>query len=174
MKKIIIAMGALLMFASVSHARTKLAIHQGSMSAGGSLAMTVTKPADADGLIGMRLAPEFSFFVLKGLSLGLTTHFEKLSFSHDIPWDIAVGLGLKYHIDLGGAIYPYFGGEIMIAVPRKDNEMRFAIKVPIGILVPINTQVAFNIGVPLSFIFKGSTYEQMKIEVGYLGMVAFF
>ncbi len=174
MKKIMLICIVAMAMTNNAHAKTKLSIHQGTMSAGGSLALTINKFTNKEALIGVRLAPEFSYFLVKGLALGLSTQFEKVSLSHDqLSWDISLGFGLKYHIDLGGAIYPYFGGEVAMILPKQQEKMGFAITVPMGFLVPVNSQVAFNIGLPISFIFSDG-YQQMKINAGYLGMAAFF
>lgn len=137
--------------------------------------MPITIPKGSDTVVGLSLSPELNYFVGKSFALGINPSVGRASLSGDsVPWQFSVAATAKYYIDLGGALYPYLGVKAGLAWETKTEGVNFLLGAPLGILVPLNTQVALDVGAPLNFYFNKKGYAGAYIPAGYLGIAAFF
>ena len=155
-------------------ARVKLALQRGTMSLGGSLSMEIRAPKGGPTTVGLEVSPAWNYFLTRNLSFLLEPTIKKNSLGQDTSWYLGFGAGLRYHVDLGGAIYPYFGAEGAVGTHTTMSKTIFALKAPLGVLVPFNSQVALNLGVPFEVRFTSDGYHGLLVPVGYLGISAFF
>lgn len=163
------------MLAMTASARTKLSLGKSAMQAGGSIQMPITALKGHDAIVGLKFAPELSYFVSRGLALGISPSVSRVSLTKsDIPWEFSLMGTAKYYVDLNGALYPYLGVQAGINWQTMVDGMMFTMGIPVGMLVPLNSQVALNVGAPFEFYFDKNGYLGTHIAIGYLGVVAIF
>ncbi len=185
----IVALGSALVLATPALAQD-LDLDAGTMQLGGITTFTFESDsfdgADSVSGIALRVAPEFGYFVIDNLAL--VARFSLGIFSGDLyddsPTLLGFGVGGRYFLPLG-PVAGYGGLEVGMgfAIPESgDTAKAFEIDVPLGLLIPLNSQVAIDGG--LRIIYRRSLDDcptgavcntgELVIPVGYFGVQAFF
>jgi hypothetical protein len=138
-------------------------------------------PEEGDSETGFKLglSPQVGYFLMDNLELmgqvGLGMSFGDLYEKSDKL--LSFGVGAKYHIPLGSMV-AYAGlmvGMGFIIPDEGDTMKNFNLEVPLGILLPLNTHVAIDLGLKVFYTMglddQGSF---LAVPIGYLGVQAFF
>jgi hypothetical protein len=157
-------------------AKTALDLSKGTVELGGSIQLPIRIPKGGSTLVGLHIAPEFKYFTTRGFSLGLSTTVARDSLTGEgVPWVFSIGASGTYYFDLAAAVYPYLGAAgSMSWQTQKNKDMIFSIAAPVGILVALNSRVALDVGVPITFVFTKDGFSEARLPIGYIGVRAFF
>lgn len=162
-------------FANI-HAWAKgISLSPGVISAGGSVALSTAKPRNSDAVFGFQIEPEAEYFCTRSLALGASLKISSGNFVADNhPLGYGIGLLAKYHFLLSSAVHPYVGVGGDISWHTNNRPIALSLKFPLGILIPLNNRVALNVGAPVALVFSQDGYHGMVVQVGYLGIKAYF
>jgi hypothetical protein len=156
-------------------ARTRLSLDRGTMQVGGHATLPITIAKGGSANVGLSLIPQFGYFLARSFSLEGSLGLQKLSLTSDrIPWTFSLKLIAKYHFDLGGLLYPYIGLGGGFQWETQKNNMNFVLIAPVGLLIALNSYVALDFGIPMSFVFNSEGFSYAYLPVGYIGVQMFF
>ena len=191
MKRLLLA-GLIVVMLSPAAMAEDLQLTAGTMQLGGvaSFSIDMTMPDEGDSTTGFSLVliPQAGYFVIDNLEL--VGRINLGMFFGDL-YEVCVGtectgapkllgfdVGAKYHIPMG-SIVPYAGLMVgmFFTIPEEgDTQKRFDLTVPLGILMPLNSHVALDLGVAI--IYKMSLEDgggsTLNVPIGYLGVQGFF
>jgi opacity protein-like surface antigen len=196
MKRLLLA-GLIVVMLSPAALAEDLQLTAGTMQLGGvaSFSIDMTMPDQGDGETGFTLAliPQFGYFVIDNLELlgriNVAMWFGDL-YTTDVggqeidifPKMIGFDLGAKYHIPLGSfVVYAGLMVGMNFSIPDSDLDdadttKRFDLTVPLGILMPLNSHVALDLG--LAVIYRMSLEDNggstLNVPIGYLGVQGYF
>jgi hypothetical protein len=124
----------------------------------------------------LSVSPELGYFIVDDLALAAEIGVAMPTSSEAQNWIFDFGAGPKYFFDLGRMV-PYAGLLLGMSVftNRGDSGRDwyfFDVKVPVGILVPLNSHVALDVGARIRFSIGDSRHE--IAPTGYAGVQAFF
>lgn len=135
----------------------------GTVSAGYRMA-----PGDG-GNFQLLVAPEGGYVVVDGLALAAELGVQMPSSGGYSRWILELVLGAKYYFDCG-AVLPYAGllaGGLVYTARGNDNVpwYLFDVRVPLGVLVPLDENVALDVGLRGRFSVGGGHYEIARMIV---------
>jgi len=195
MKRMLLA-GLILAMLSPAALAEDLQLTAGTMQLGGGAAFSIdmVMPEEGDSQTGFSLIliPQVGYFVIDnlevigrlnlGMFFGDLYEIEAGGETYGAPTLVGFDVGAKYHIPLGSFVA--YGG-IMVGmffnIPDSDiegaeTEKRFDITVPLGILLPMNSHVALDLGVAIAYkmSLEDGGSDTLNVPIGYLGIQGFF
>ena len=196
MKRMLLA-GLIVVMLSPAALAEDLQLTAGTMSLGGigTFSMDMTMPDQGDGETGFSviLLPQMGYFVIDNLEvvgrLNLGMFFGDLYTTEGTPEISASTLvgfdvGAKYYIPLGSFVA--YGGLMVgmlftipdsdLPAPADEVQKRFDLTVPLGILLPMNSHIAIDLGLAIAYkmsLEDGGT-DTLNVPIGYLGVQGFF
>ena len=155
----------------------------GTKQLGGQATMSYERTAATVAATGWSLsvAPGFGYFIRDGLELRVGLGFDlRLGLLYSAaPISLSFDAGLRYFLDIGCRFAPYAGVAFgpAFTIPNAGGaSTTLAVSVPLGIVVPVNDSVAFDVGTRFEYarVVQNGTGSTLKIPLGYLGVQAFF
>lgn len=184
MQRIMLAGLIVGMLTPAALARDELRLSAGTMRLGGAAALSfdMAIPERGDNTIGLALniIPSAGYFIIDNLELvaefGFWMGLADLYQNSDRL--IGFGFGAKYHAPVGNLV-PYAGLAVSLAFSlpvESGNQTALSLNVPLGLLVPLNTRIALDLGLRIVYTntLRGPGVSTMQIPVGYLGVQGFF
>lgn len=178
-----VALGTALLTATPAFAQD-LDLDAGTMQIGGATSFIIdtVMPDVGDSVTGMTLSvvPTFGYFIMDNLELNVDLSLG--IFMGDLydgfPTLLGFGVGGRYFIPMGGFV-PYAGLRIGMGfrVPSQgDTTKALAFAVPLGVLLPLNEQVAIDAGLRIVYnmSLEDGGMASLSIPIGYFGIQAFF
>jgi len=144
----------------------ELDIHSGSIELGGSATLELLT-GDIDTTVGLTIAPTGGYWLSS--QLGILASFTLTVFYGDVG--LALAGGAQYNFTDSG-LRPYVGGMAGIGVAGGDTT--FIITPMGGVLLPLSSAVALDLGARMNFIFGSGGFFALDIPVGWVGVRAFF
>lgn len=161
-------------------AKPSLTLTKGTREFGGSIQLPIIVPKDGATIVGLHIAPSFGYFISDSFAINLSLQVSRQSITgENMPWSFGLLGGGAYYFDLAAWVYPYLGlkgGLEWQTTPKQTSSksMNFKIETPVGVLVALNSRVALDIGIPITFTFNSDGFKNLFLPVGYLGVRAFF
>lgn len=133
---------------------------------------------DAVGGYSFSFAPSVGYFLMDNLELlgDLTFTVFGGDLYQNMPKAFGLHVGAKYYIPIN-TMAAYAGALIGMGASIGDNATlkTFDVQIPLGILYPLNTWVALDLGLRFNYSLglddQGSS---MNLPIGYLGVQSFF
>ena len=194
MKRLLLA-GLIVAVLSPAALAEDLQLTSGTMNLGGAAAFSIDMmmPDQGDSQTGFSLVliPQVGYFVIDNLEvigrLNLGMFFGDLyeteigGETYGAPTLVGFDVGAKYHIPLGSFV-AYAG--LMVGmffnipdgdIPNAETTKRFDLTVPLGILLPMNSHVAIDLGVAIAYkMGLDDQGDTLNVPIGYLGIQGFF
>jgi hypothetical protein len=171
-----------------AHAQSSMVMNRGTLSAGGviqfqSHTMDFANPTPDASVKTVSFLPQFGYFMNSFMAVVGTVGFESISGDTMELSRVNMSGGVRFYQPLA-FFHFYLGLEGGLYFTNYDDGDRDAIDVgfslPLGMLIPMSRSVALDVGARFTKIWRdndhpaGMNYNSFIVEVGYLGVQAFF
>jgi len=171
-----------------SFSQSAMQFQPGVMSAGGVIEfenhqMDYPSPAADAHVKTFRFSPEFGYFFRSYLALVGRVGYESITGDTTERSAFSLGGGLRLVQPLA-VLHFYAGAEAGVFFTSYDasdaDTLDFGVIFPLGALIPLSSSVALDVGARISKIWRdndhpaGYNYDSFILEMGYLGIQAFF
>ncbi|PKN45970.1 MAG: hypothetical protein CVU59_07485 [Deltaproteobacteria bacterium HGW-Deltaproteobacteria-17] len=173
---------------SAATAQSAMHFERGTMFAGGQIAFQTHEldypaPTGDASIKTVTFMPEFGWFMKSYLAAVGSVAYQSISGDTLERSTFSVGGGIRLFQPLA-LLHIYIGvegGFFFSSYEADDRDtLDFGLKVPLGLLVPLSHSVALDVGMRFTKIWRdndhpaGENYHSFIIDVGYLGVQAFF
>lgn len=179
---------AVLLFPVPALAQSAMLFQPGTMSAGGVIEfqtheMDFPSPAGDATVETFRFSPEFGYFFRSYLAFVGRVGYESISGDAVERHVFSIGGGFRLVQPLA-VLHLYAGAEAGVFFTSyeasDEDTLDFGVIFPLGMLIPLSSSVALDVGARITRIWRdndhpaASNYDSFILDVGYLGVQAFF
>jgi len=179
---------ALLLIPVTAHAQSAMIMSPGTMSAGGVISfkthsMDYPAPTHDATVKTVSFLPQFSYFMKSYMAMVGSVGFESISGDTQEMSRFSMSGGIRMYQPLA-FLHFYLGIEGGLYFTNYDandqDNIDVGFSLPLGVLIPLSRSVALDVGARFSKIWRdndhpaGLNYNSFIVEIGYLGVQAFF
>jgi hypothetical protein len=179
---------ACLLIPVTAHAQSTMIMNPGTMSAGGVISfkthsLDFAAPTPDASIKTVSFLPQFGYFMKSYMALVGSVGFESVSGDTLEMSRFSMSGGIRMYQPLA-FLHFYLGIEGGLYFTNYDvndqDTIDIGFSLPLGVLIPMSRSVALDVGARFTKIWRdndtpaGGNYNSFIVEVGYLGVQAFF
>jgi hypothetical protein len=178
----------MLLIPATGFAQSTMDVQRGTMFAGGQInfqthEMDFPAPTGDASVKTFNFVPQFGWFMKSYLAAVGGIGYQSVSGDTAELNRFSVSGGVRLFQPLA-MLHIYLGAEAGLYFTSYEandaDTMDFGFSFPLGVLIPLSRQVALDVGLRVSKIWRdndhpvGQNYDSFIVDVGYLGVQAFF